>query len=258
MPSINADVKAPAKEVDNLEVYDNAGNAEKKEGADTKVQDEAAAAKAQEAPDYPISQVKGMFVINEVYRYLGVIASFVMCLSHGANDVANAISPLLAVQQTRAVYLGESSTGKLGYWVGGIGIVAGIILLGERVMITVGKKMVRLTYVVDFCSQMSTAIIVICKSFLGLPVSTTHCMVGAILGIYLARKIPFINYAYCTDEQKEEAKKYLEETGDKKGSAEYGLDKKLFAKIFGWWVATVPAAFCLAGFIAWIISLFTK
>ena len=143
-PAINAEAdNAPVKAGENLEVYDAGNTAEKKNDAEgQKVHDEAAAAaKAQEnAPNYPGSKVEGMYVINEVYRYLGVIASFTMCMSHGSNDVANSISPLLVVQQTHAKYLGEPNDSKIGYWVGGVGIAFGIILLGERVMITLARK----------------------------------------------------------------------------------------------------------------------
>lgn len=251
---------APTNVGEGTEDYDSESSAGKKdEAVSQKVHDEASAiaAKAQETPNYPGSKVEGMYVIHEVYRYLGVIASFTMCLSHGSNSVASSISPLLIVQQTRANYLGEPNNSKLGYWVGGAGIAFGIILLGKRVMTVVGKKIVRLNYMVDFCSQMAAAISIIFGSYIGMPVSTNHCIVGSLLGVYLARKLKFVNYAYCTEEQKEEAKEYLEESAQRNG-AEYGLNKKLFAKIFAWWLTTVPAAFILAGVTDKILQLFTK
>ena len=138
------------------------------------------------------------------------MAAFLVCLSHGSNDVANAISPLLVVQQAHATSVGNTDfNSKAGYWVGSLGIAIGLLVLGVSVMETVGKKVIKLNFVVGFCAQLSTAISVIGGSLLGLPLSTTHCMVGSLLGVVLAKKLNFIKFAYCSPDQVSEAKPYL-------------------------------------------------
>ena len=76
------------------------------------------------------------------------------------------------------------------------GISLGLICLGYIVMETVGKKVVRLDFVKGYCAQFSTAIAVICGSILKIPLSTTHCMVGALFGIIIANKMDFVKRAY--------------------------------------------------------------
>jgi len=153
----------------------------------------------------PESRVQGIFVVTEVYRFLMVVAALLVCLAHGSNDVANAITPLLVVQNAQAKSKGQTFTGKSGYWIGSLGIAFGLLILGSKVMETVGKKVIKLNFVVGFCAQLSTAIAVICGSLLGLPLSTTHCMVGSLLGIVVAKKFKFIKYAYVDESQIHEA-----------------------------------------------------
>jgi len=76
-------------------------------------------------------------------------------------------------------------------------------------METIGKKIIKLSYVVGFSAQLATGIAVIIGSYLGLPLSTTHCMVGSLLGVFLARKIPFCKYSFVLDEQRAEVDEFL-------------------------------------------------
>jgi PiT family inorganic phosphate transporter len=125
-----------------------------------------------------------------------VVAAMLVCLAHGSNDVANAITPLLVVEAAH----GRPGS-KDGYWVGSIGIALGLMTLGYKVMETVGKKVIKLNFVKGFCAQFATAIAVIIGSLLGLPLSTTHCMVGSLLGIVAAEKLNFVKYAYVENSQ---------------------------------------------------------
>jgi inorganic phosphate transporter, PiT family len=101
----------------------------------------------------PESKVKGIYIMTEMYRFLMVLAALMVCLAHGSNDVANAITPLLVVQNANSlVNNGVPYQGKSGYWIGSIGIAAGLLILGVKVMETVGKKVIKLNYVVGFCA----------------------------------------------------------------------------------------------------------
>ena len=105
-----------------------------------------------------------------------------VCLGHGSNDVANSISPLLMVLDAK---LGSDAI-KYAYVLGSVGISLGLLILGYKVMETVGKNVVKLDFAKGFTAQFATAVSVNCGSIIGMPLSTTHCMVGALLGLILA------------------------------------------------------------------------
>ena len=118
-----------------------------------------------------------------------------MAFAHGSNDVANGIGPLAAVVsivRTQAV----TQDSALPLWilaVGGVGIVLGLATMGYRVMSTIGTRITELTPSRGFCAELSAAATVVIASRLGLPVSTTHIIVGAVLGVGLARGIAAID-----------------------------------------------------------------
>lgn len=120
-----------------------------------------------------------------------------MALSHGANDVANAIGPL-------AVIYFIVKTGGVGAKVavptflllfGGLGIAFGIYAWGHRVMETIGKKITTLNNTRGFSVDFATATTVLIASKFGLPVSTTHAAVGGVLGVGLARGVDAVNFS---------------------------------------------------------------
>ena len=111
-----------------------------------------------------------------------VVSAFLVCLSHGSNDVGNAISPLLVIMNQ------QGYNNKVSFFIGSAGIALGLIFLGEKVMKTVGKDIVILDFMKGFSSQFATAACVCFGSSLGLPLSTTHCCIGALGGIFLAGK----------------------------------------------------------------------
>jgi PiT family inorganic phosphate transporter len=140
-----------------------------------------------------------------------------MAFAHGSNDVANAIGPVAAV-------ISVASTGEVGaksalpLWVlmiGGGGIVIGLATFGRHVIATVGKKITQLTPSRGFAAELAAATTIVIASGTGMPVSTTHTLVGAVLGVGLARGIE-------------------------------AIDLRVVVKIFVSWVITIPAGAILA------------
>ena len=129
-------------------------------------------------------------LVYECYRWLMVMSAMLVCLAHGSNDVANAIAPLIVVAEVNDL------DSRMPYYLGASGISLGLLCFGYKVMETVGKKVVKLDYTKGYCAQFSTAICVICGSVAKIPLSTTHCMVGALFGIMLANKLQFVRRAY--------------------------------------------------------------
>ena len=115
-----------------------------------------------------------------------LVAAMMVCLGHGSNDVANSISPLLTTLSV------EDDSITYAYLLGSSGIALGLLLLGYRVMETVGKKVVKLDFAKGFSAQFSTALSVNIGSIIGIPLSTTHCMVGALIGLIVLQKFKLI------------------------------------------------------------------
>ena len=150
---------------------------------------------------YLIRNIKEDANANREFSYAGVEKVFTpmmiftacsMAFAHGSNDVANGIGPLAAVYSIVSSGGEVMQHSDLPIWIlllGGIGIVLGLITLGYRVMLTVGEKITELTPSRGFCAQLAAASTVVIASRTGLPVSTTHILVGAILGVGLARGI---------------------------------------------------------------------
>jgi PiT family inorganic phosphate transporter len=133
--------------------------------------------------------------VERVFSVLQVLAACAVAFAHGSNDVANAIGPLAAVVH---VARGAAMAGKapLEPWmlmVGGIGIVFGLATWGYRVMETVGRKITELTPSRGFAAELAAALTIVLASRLGIPVSTTHILVGSVLGVGLARGIGALN-----------------------------------------------------------------
>jgi len=133
--------------------------------------------------------------VEKVFAPLCVFTACAMAFAHGSNDVANGIGPLAAV--VSIVQSGEvAQSSALPIWVlllGGAGIVAGLATMGYRVMKTIGKKITELTPSRGFCAELAAAGTVVAASRLGLPVSTTHIIVGSVMGVGLARGIAAID-----------------------------------------------------------------
>ncbi len=140
-------------------------------------------------PGRRFSQVERVFVV------LQILTACAVAFAHGSNDVANAIGPLAAVVSAVG---GEAMDSKSAVqpWmlaIGGLGIVVGLATWGHRVMETVGKRITELTPSRGFAAELAAATTIVIASRMGIPVSTTHTLVGAVLGVGLARGIGAID-----------------------------------------------------------------
>ncbi len=134
--------------------------------------------------------------VERVFGVLMVLTACAMAFAHGSNDVANAIGPVAAVVSIVQSGGEVASKSMLPLWVlglGGIGIVAGLVMYGKKVIATVGNQITELTPSRGFAATLAAATTVVLASGTGLPISTTHTLVGAILGVGLARGMAALN-----------------------------------------------------------------
>lgn len=134
--------------------------------------------------------------VEKVFAVLMIVTACGMAFAHGSNDVANAIGPLAAIISIMQEGGEITASANVPPWVllvGGIGIVIGLIVLGSRVMATVGQKITHLTPSRGFAAELAAASTVIIASGAGLPISTTQTLVGAVLGVGMARGIAALN-----------------------------------------------------------------
>ena len=155
--------------------------------------------------------------VEKIFAVLMIFTASAMAFAHGSNDVANAVGPMAAVISTAQTGMIASQSALPG-WVlllGGIGIVIGLATFGYKVIATVGKKITELTPSRGFAAEIAAAGTVVLASFTGIPISTTHTLVGAILGVGFARGIG-------------------------------AIDMRVVGNIFMSWVVTLPAGAFLA------------
>ena len=134
--------------------------------------------------------------VEKVFGILMVVTACAMAFAHGSNDVANAIGPLSAVVSIVQSSGQIAAKSSIAWWIlplGGIGIVIGLASLGHKVMATVGTGITHLTPSRGFAAQLATAATVVIASGTGLPISTTQTLVGAVMGVGLARGIAALN-----------------------------------------------------------------
>ena len=134
--------------------------------------------------------------VEKVFAVLMIFTACSMAFAHGSNDVANAVGPLAAV--VNVVNAGGDIAAKsmMPSWIlllGGAGIVFGLATYGFKVMGTIGRKITELTPSRGFAAELGAAATVVLASGTGLPISTTHTLVGAVLGVGMARGIGAIN-----------------------------------------------------------------
>ncbi|PIE01522.1 MAG: phosphate permease [Acidobacteria bacterium] len=158
--------------------------------------------------------------VEKVFIPLQIVTACAMAFAHGSNDVANGVGPLAAISsivQSGGQVLQKSD---LPIWIlllGAVGIVIGLATMGYRVMATIGKQITELTPTRGFSAELAAATTVVIASRTGIPVSTTHILVGSVMGVGMARGIA-------------------------------ALDLRVIAKIVTSWVVTLPVAGILSAF----------
>jgi PiT family inorganic phosphate transporter len=131
---------------------------------------------------------KNRAIIERVMGKFQVISACFVAFAHGSNDVGNAIAPLVVI-----VYIIQNNSVPLQltnipYWIlilGGLGIVLGLAVQGKKVIATVGENIITLVPSSGFCAEIATATTILLASRMGLPVSTSHALVGSVVGIGL-------------------------------------------------------------------------
>ena len=144
--------------------------------------------------DQPTAQMQS---VERVFGVLMIFTACSMAFAHGSNDVANAIGPLAAINSVIANNGAFESESALPVWIlllGGFGIVTGLAMWGHRVIRTIGKNITELTPSRGFAAEIAAATTVVIASGTGIPVSTTHTLVGAVLGVGLARGMSALNF----------------------------------------------------------------
>ncbi len=139
--------------------------------------------------------------VEKIFVYLQILSACFVAFAHGANDVANAIGPLAGVLSAikSGVIQMEAQVPMLVLLLGGVGIVVGLATWGWRVIETIGKCITELTPTRGFAAEFGAAITIVLASKLALPVSTTHTLVGAVLGVGLARGLSSLNLSTIRD-----------------------------------------------------------
>lgn len=165
-----------------------------------------------------------LWTIEKIFAVLQIISACYVAFAHGANDVGNAIGPL-------ATIVAIAKTGTVGtqveipLWIlilGGIGITIGVLTWGKRVIKTIGSKITDITPTRGFSAEFGAATTVLICSKMGLPISTTHTLVGAVIGVGFAGGLG-------------------------------ALDLRVIGKIIVSWVITLPVAAVTSILIFWLI-----
>ena len=138
---------------------------------------------------FPTPTLRQSPIEQQMARFQVISACFV-AFAHGSNDVGNAVAPLAAIAYIRRTGSFPLEDFSVPLWIlviGGAGIVIGLAIWGEKVIATVGEKIIQLQPSGGFCAELATATTVLLASRLGLPVSTSHALVGAVVGVGLVK-----------------------------------------------------------------------
>lgn len=163
--------------------------------------------------------------VERLFGGMQIVTACYVAFAHGANDVANAVGPLAGIVQ---VWQGGSvgAEAPVPIWIlvlGGAGIVLGLAMYGYRVIETVGRRITHITPTRGFSAEFGAATTVLVASRMGLPISTTHTLVGAVIGVGIARGLA-------------------------------ALDLRVIRNIVYSWLITIPAAAGVCVFAYWVLQ----
>ncbi|MFN3534039.1 MAG: inorganic phosphate transporter [Desulfatiglandales bacterium] len=163
--------------------------------------------------------------VDKLFGYLQIITACYVAFAHGSNDVANAVGPFAAIYSTLST---GSVSGKVevDLWmlmVGGLAIGFGLTSFGVKVMDTIGKRITEVTKVRGFCAEFGAATTILVCSRLGLPISTTHVLVGSVIGVGFMRGMS-------------------------------ALDTRVILNIISSWFLTIPFTSILSLLIYWVLT----
>ncbi|MEM7557301.1 MAG: inorganic phosphate transporter [Cyanobacteria bacterium P01_A01_bin.84] len=125
-------------------------------------------------------------LVEKIFSRFQILSACFVAFAHGANDVGNAIAPVVAInyiKQTGEVPMGEVNIPLWIFIIGGLGIITGLAIWGKKVIATIGESIITLEPSSGFCAELATATTVLLASRLGLPVSTSHALVGGVVGV---------------------------------------------------------------------------
>ena len=137
-----------------------------------------------------------LLVEKQLAKFQLLSACFV-AFAHGSNDVGNAIAPLAAINYINSTCTVPLNGLTIPLWIlllGGVGIVAGLAIWGKKVIATIGENIIPLQPSGGFCAELATATTILLASRLGLPVSTSHALVGGVVGIGLVQNFKSIQF----------------------------------------------------------------
>lgn len=186
--------------------------------------------------------------LRKLFQWPLIFAAAMMSFAHGANDVSNAIGPVVAiVRAMQGQVVGD--TARAPEWVmliGAFGLSCGILLFGPRLIRLVGEQITKLNPMRAFCVSVSTALTVLVASRFGIPVSTTHTAIGAIFGVGFFREW----YTQRARSRLEPARVEPGDDEDNENTSEvrrrYLVRRSHFMTIVAAWVITVPTSAALA------------
>ena len=164
--------------------------------------------------------------VELVFGVLMIFTACAMAFAHGSNDVANAVGPVAAIVSIVTNDGAIAQKSAMPIWIlllGGVGIVIGLLMYGHKVIATVGSSITDLTPSRGFCAELAASTTVVLASGTGIPISTTHTLVGAVLGVGFARGISALNL-------------------------------RVIGSIFMSWIITLPAGGILAIIFFYILS----
>jgi PiT family inorganic phosphate transporter len=135
--------------------------------------------------------------IEQLFGRFQLLSACFVAFAHGSNDVGNAIAPLAAIVYVNTTGSVPMNSITIPLWilvVGGAGIVTGLAIWGKKVIATIGENIIALQPSSGFCAELATATTILLASRLGLPVSTSHALVGGVVGIGMVQSLNSIKF----------------------------------------------------------------